>query len=77
MQAIPTKQLKVYVGLVAQRALALLDVTHGGQIICDTATMAGIRPHLAELYHGHCHGVTQHGMASLERYACRLQSNVL
>ena len=77
MQAMSTDHVKTYVGVVAQRALALGGVTHGGQIICDTATMEGVRPHLAELYQGHCHAVTQHGMTSLERYgvckACALR----
>lgn len=49
-QVHPSKKRSKYIGTVAQRCRAVVSVTHGGQIICNTATLEGIRPHLTELY---------------------------
>ena len=32
-----------------QHCRAVSNVAHGGQIVCNFATMAGIRPHMAKL----------------------------
>ena len=39
-------------GAVAQRCCAVVSVALGGQILCDSATLEGIRGHLADLYKG-------------------------
>ena len=41
-----------HMGAVAQRCCAIVSVAHGGQILCDSATLEGIRGHLADLYQG-------------------------
>ena len=41
-----------HMGAVAQRCCAVVSVALGGQILCDSATLEGIRVQLADLYKG-------------------------
>ena len=63
MQA-KSKNVKEYMGAVAHRGQALASIAKGGQVICDAATLAGIRPHLAELHKG-CLAVTTQALSEL------------
>ena len=44
---------------MALRCHAIASVAHGGQIMCDSTTLEGIRSHLTELHKG-CTTVTPH-----------------
>ena len=48
-QVNPTSKTVEYTGAVVQHCKAVSTVAHGGQIVCDFATLAGIWPHLAKL----------------------------
>ena len=71
-QAHPSKKQTEYIGTVAQRCRAVASVTHGGQIICDTATLEGIRPHLTELYKGCIGADAKQALHRLAKYAAVL-----
>ena len=49
MQVNPTSKTVEYTGAVVQQCRAISSVPNGGQIICNAATLEGIRPRLVEL----------------------------
>ena len=49
MQVNPTSKTVEYTGTVVQQCRAISSVPNGGQLICDSATLEGIRPRLVEL----------------------------
>ena len=52
VQVSPEQGGREHVGAIAVKSRAVLSAPHGGQVICDSATLEGIKGHLAELYSG-------------------------
>ena len=49
MQVNPTSKTVEYTGTVVQQCRAISSVPSGGQIICDSATLDGLRSRLVDL----------------------------
>ena len=70
MQVTPgSNDKRSYKGGVAERCRAVANVTNGGQIICDIASLEGIRSHLAELYKGCIEAGAQRALVQLAECA--------
>ena len=70
VQVTPGKRQSSFVGAVVQRCHAIAAVANGGQIICDVATLEGIRSHMADLYKSCIGSGAKRALAQLAEYAC-------
>ena len=59
-----TELVREYKGAVAHQSRALASIAKGGQVICDAASLVGIRSHLTEL-HKDCLLVTTQALSGL------------
>ena len=69
MQVDRIKRTREVVGTVAEHCSAITSAANGGQIICNTATLSGIRPQLAELHKGCTGAAPQRTMSRPARCA--------
>ena len=70
VQVHPVKRVAEHVGAVALRGRAILNAAHGGQIICDSATLEGITGHLNELYMCCVRSLAKSVSTRWARYTC-------
>ena len=70
VQVNPSKRVTEHVGAVALRGRAILNAAHGGQIVCDAATLEGITGHLTELYKRCVGSTAKRASTRWARYTC-------